>query len=138
MAIESIWNFGFIESCTDIKYFLLKLIVMKQAIIIFVTFCLAASLYAQQRVSETIITVNGNKNLQLSLDGRDYAIISSNISGNKTTISISNLEIRQHTLVVTRTGKNSNRSERISTTFNLRNRFLTSIIKHPEKYQTYG
>lgn len=74
-------------------------------------------------VSETIITVNGNKNLQLSLDGRDYAIISSNISGNKTTISISNLEIRQHTLVVTRTGKNSNRSERISTTFNLRNRF---------------
>ena len=96
---------------------------MKQAIIIFVTFCLAASLYAQQRVSETIITVNGNKNLQLSLDGRDYAIISSNISGNKTTISISNLEIRQHTLVVTRTGKNSNRSERISTTFNLRNRF---------------
>lgn len=80
-------------------------------------------MYAQQRVSETIITVNGNKNLQLSLDGRDYAIISSNISGNKTTISISNLEIRQHTLVVTRTGKNSNRSERISTTFNLRNRF---------------
>ncbi len=96
---------------------------MKQAMIFFVTFCLAVSIQAQQRGSEVLITINGNKNLQLSLDGRDYPVTSSSISGNKTTLSITNLDMQQHTLLVTRINENNNRSQRISVPFNLRNRF---------------
>lgn len=92
-----------------------------------VTICLGVSMYAQQQVSEVIITVHGNKNLQLSLDGRDYAVTGSNISGNKTTLSITNLGLQQHTLLVTRTNQNNNRTERISVPFNLRSRYDMNV-----------
>ena len=77
----------------------------------------------QRNANAVTITVNGNKNLQITVDGKDY-LLSNNISNdNKTAIAISDLESGQHTLEVTRTGQNANRSEKISTIFNLRRRY---------------
>jgi hypothetical protein len=69
------------------------------------------------------ITVNGNKNLQVSVDGRDYNLYGNVALGNKTTITLTNLQAGQHTFQANRTDQVTNRSDRIATTFNLRNGF---------------
>ena len=80
----------------------------------------ALSIYAQQNISALTITVNGNKNLQISVDGRNYSLDNSTAIGNKTTISLNNLEAGQHTFLATRTKQNINQQDRTSATFNLR------------------
>jgi len=70
--------------------------------------------------STVTITVNGNKNLQLSVDGKGYDLVSNIATGNKTTVTLTNLESGQHTFLLIRTEQNTNRSDRIATTFNLR------------------
>ena len=77
----------------------------------------------QRNINAVTITVNGNKNLQITVDGKDYLLNTNIANENKTTIAISDLESGQHTLQVTRTGQNANRSEKISTIFNLRRRY---------------
>ena len=41
------------------------------------------------------ITVNGNKNLQVTLDGNNYNLNNSTIEGNKTTLGCSNVPSNQ-------------------------------------------
>ncbi len=79
-----------------------------------------------RNMNAVTITVNGSKNLQITVDGKDYILNANNTNisnENKTTIRISDLESGQHTFQVTRTGQNVNRSEKISTIFNLRRRY---------------
>jgi len=77
----------------------------------------------QRNMNAVTITVNGNKNLQITVDGKDYLLNTNIANDTKTTIAISDLETGQHTFQVTRTGQNGNRSENISTIFNLRRRY---------------
>jgi len=93
---------------------------MKQVAIFFISFLTTLSIHAQQNTSVVTITVNGNKNVQISVDAKEYNPNSSNATGNKTTIALNSVNIGQHTLQFTRTDQNTNRSDRISTTFNLR------------------
>lgn len=81
------------------------------------------SVPVQRNMNAVTITVNGNKNLQITVDGKDYLLANSIANANKTTIAINDLESGQHTFQVTRTGQNTNRSEQISTIFNLRRRY---------------
>ena len=99
-----------------------KIIIMKQVSIFLISFFTALSVHAHREInaSAVTITVNGNKNLQISVDGRAYSLSNNTGAGNKTTIAVNNLEMGQHRLQVTRTRSNLNRSDRISTVFNLR------------------
>ncbi len=98
---------------------------MKQVSIYLLSFLAAISVYAHQNMdgSAVTITVNGNKTLQLYVDGKDYNLISNLVNGNKTTITINNLELGQHTLLFTGTGQKMDRAGSITTTFNLRHKF---------------
>jgi hypothetical protein len=98
---------------------------MKRVILIFssLLFTLSVLAYPLFTGSAVTITVNGNKNLQISVDGRDYNLYGNVVLGNKTTISLTNLQAGQHTFQAIRNDQNTNRSEKISTTFNLRNGF---------------
>jgi len=98
---------------------------MKQLPILFFGLLISFSVQAHKNIAGNILTVsiNGNKNLQVSFDGKDFNLSNSSILGNKTTIVLNNLEIGQHTLQITRTDLNTMRSDRISAPFNLRNNY---------------
>jgi uncharacterized protein YjiS (DUF1127 family) len=95
---------------------------MKQIAILLAGLLIALSVSAHNNkaASAVTITVNGNKNLQISVDGRDFSLLNNIATGNKTTISVTNLETGPHTFLVIRTDQYTNRSDKISTTFNLR------------------
>jgi len=93
---------------------------MKHISILLISFLTAFSVHAHVSTSAVTITVSGNKNLQLSVDGRSYTLSNGTATGDKTTFAFNNLEMGQHTLLITRVDLNTNRSDRISTTFNLR------------------
>jgi hypothetical protein len=98
---------------------------MKQLSILFFGLLISFSVLAHKNIAGNNLTVsiNGNKNLQVSIDGKDFNLSNSSILGNKTTIVLNNLEIGQHTLQITRTDLNTMRSDRISAPFNLRNNY---------------
>jgi len=96
---------------------------MKQTLFFILSVIAALSVQSQQSKNTVSMTVNGNKNLQIAVDGRDYNLNNSTTTGNKTTFAINNLEMGQHTLEVTRTEQYSGRSDRIYTIFNLRSGF---------------
>jgi len=95
---------------------------MKKISIFLAGLLIAFSVQAYNKIiaSAVTITVNGNKNLQISVDGREYNLVNNIATGNKTTISVNNLENGQHSFLAIRTDLNTNRSHRIATTFNLR------------------
>lgn len=92
---------------------------MKYYSLLLVSFLLAFSASAQQTNTVTI-TVDGNKNMQLSVAGREYTLSNGSSTGNKTTISLNNLEMGQQNFLLTRTDLNSNQTDRVETVFNLR------------------
>ena len=96
---------------------------MKQVSLLLISFLTVISFYAQQSTSTVTITVTVNKNLQFTIDRTDYTRTNSNTTGNKTIITITNLPIGQHAFQVIRTNLNTNRSDEISSLFNLRYRF---------------
>jgi hypothetical protein len=98
---------------------------MKQVFIFFIGLLITYSVHAHKNIDGNNLTVriNGNKNLQVSVDGRDFNLSSSSILGNKTTIVLNNLETGQHTLQITRTDLNTMRSDRISAPFILRSNY---------------
>ena len=98
---------------------------MKQvSIYLFILFT-ALSVHAQQPVSSSTVTISvyGNKNLRVSVDGKEYNLFNTIVSGSKSTLTINNLEMGQHTLLFNRTDQPSNRTGRINTSFNLRYKF---------------
>ncbi len=121
---------------------------MKRVYIFFVSLLTTLSVLAQyNNKSAVTITVNGNKNLQISVDGIDYDLYNNVAIGDKTTINIGDMESGQHTLQVIRTGQNNKRSEKISTIFNLRRRFDMLInvnangsleLMEKMKFRNYG
>ena len=98
---------------------------MKQLSIILISVLTMLSVTASPYINGDAVTISisGNKNLQVSIDGRDINAGSGTILANKTTIAINNLTMGQHTLQVTRTDMNSMRSGTITATFTLRNNF---------------
>lgn len=78
-----------------------------------------------QRTGAVYITVNGNKNLQVAIDGEVKTFVSNTSTStvNKTA-PITNLEAGMHTITFTVTGANNNRTaENMTTEFNLRRNF---------------
>jgi len=98
---------------------------MRQLSILFFSLLISFSVLAHKNVAGNNLTVsiNGNKNLQVSIDGKDFNLANGSILGNKTTFVLNNLELGQHTLQITRTDLNTMRSDRISAPFNLRNNY---------------
>ncbi|MGB5006952.1 MAG: DUF4476 domain-containing protein [Ferruginibacter sp.] len=93
---------------------------MKQLSAIVIFLFTALTIYAQQYSNDVTITVNGSKNLQIAVDGRNYDLTNSTLKGEKTSIAINNLVVGQHSLQVSRTDPDANNTEKISTVFNLR------------------
>jgi hypothetical protein len=93
---------------------------MKQSSILLISFLTALSINAQENISAVTISVNSTRTPQITVDGREYNLNNSTTADNKTTISLNNLQAGQHSLQVTRSNQNMNRSDRISTVFNLR------------------
>jgi len=102
---------------------------MKQLSLYIISILASLSVLAAPPVTtgSVTITVNGNKNLQVTLDGNNYNLNNSTIEGNKTTVALINLETGQHTLRITRTDQNTNKSDIISIQFNLRYAFEMQI-----------
>jgi hypothetical protein len=102
---------------------------MKQLSLYIISILTSFSLLAGSPLTteSVTITVNGNKNLQVTLDGNNYNLNNSTIAGSRTTISLINLETGQHSLRITRTDQNTNKSDIISIQFNLRYTFEMQI-----------
>jgi hypothetical protein len=93
---------------------------MKYYSILLVSFLITFSASAQQTNNTVTVTVDGNKNMQLSVGGRDYTLTNGSSTGNKTTITVNNLEMGQQNFLLTRTDLNSSQTDRVETSFNLR------------------
>ncbi len=91
---------------------------MKQVSIFIIGILAALTVYSQQKMN---VSVTGIKNLQVSLDGREFNLnTGAAIKGNSTTISINDLDTGRHILQVIRTDQNTNRPDIISTIVHLR------------------
>ncbi len=98
---------------------------MKKLSILLASIFTGLSVTAVPYINGDAVTINisGNKNLQVSIDGRDINSGNGTILANKTTIVINNLTMGQHTLQVTRTDMNSMRSGTTTAIFTLRNNY---------------
>src|SRR5687768_8538227 len=100
---------------------------MKNIFLLLSGIMITCSIHAQnsqsQRTGAVYITVNGNKNLQVAIDGDIKTFIStaSTSTVNKTA-PITNLEAGRHALTFTGTGANR-MAENMTTEFNLRRNF---------------
>lgn len=93
---------------------------MRQISFIVIGLLIALTIKSQQTTSVVSITVTGNRNLQVEIDGKGYSLTNSIITGNTTSLTISNLSTGQHNFRVTRTDMNTSTTEKISTIFILR------------------
>ena len=106
---------------------------MKSTAILFLSFLGFIPVYAQQNgvmstneryyANTVTVIVIGNKDLQLSVDGGQYISNSNATSGNTSTFNLNDLKAGYHTIVGTRTDPNTNKQERMSAAFQLRNGF---------------
>jgi len=100
-----------------------KIIVKLFLLNLFIFPCLLLSAQGNMRVTNKTsivsLTVNGSENLHVIVDSKESALYNNRVA-DKTSITYNNLEMGQHTLLVTRSAQNSNQQERISTIFNLR------------------
>jgi len=94
---------------------------MKQISLTILSFLVAFTIYSQQVINTVTIVIHGSNNIRVTVDGRNYNLNSSN--SNSATASITNLVAGQHSFLVSRTVQNTNTTEKISTSFNLRNGF---------------
>lgn len=91
---------------------------------IIITCCVQAQNRQSQKMSAVYITVNGDKNLQVAIDGDVQTFISNTSSTVSKTAPITNLEAGMHSITFTRTGTNNNRmADNMTTQFNLRRNF---------------
>lgn len=92
---------------------------MKQLFLFIISISTALAAFAQN-AGTTIIAVTGTQNLELSIDGKVYNLVNSNITDNKTTVVLDNLKPGQHSAVIRRTDAYSNQVEKVYPVFNLR------------------
>jgi hypothetical protein len=69
-------------------------------------------------ISAVSIEINGNRNLQVSVDGKIFDLRNSATSGTKTSIAFNNLGSGQHTIQITRTEAIPGIKETIPVLFN--------------------
>jgi Domain of unknown function (DUF4476) len=102
---------------------------MKLLAILFLTNVITSlSVYAQQNISAVTMEINGNRNLQVLVDGKVFNLTNSSTTGTKTGISFNNLGLGQHTIQVIRTEVIPGVKETIPVLFNLRYGFDMLII----------
>lgn len=82
-----------------------------------------AQLRQNQRTSSVYVTVSGNKNLQVTIDGTPYTLSSNGTSSKSNPIT--SLAAGMHSLTITKPANNNNnrRSNDVTTQFNLRRNF---------------
>ncbi len=102
---------------------------MKNIFLLLSGIIITCSIQAQnpqsQRVGAVYITVNGDKNLQVAIDGNVQTFSNSSSTGSVSKTSpITNLEAGMHSITFTRTGTSNNRTaDNMTTQFNLRRNF---------------
>ncbi|MBK7559674.1 MAG: hypothetical protein IPI54_16170 [Chitinophagaceae bacterium] len=64
---------------------------MKQLSAIVIFLFTALTIYAQQYSNDVTITVNGSKNLQIAVDGRNYDLTNSTLKGEKQALRLTTL-----------------------------------------------
>ena len=96
---------------------------MKSIYLVILGITMACSLQAQdwqnRRMGAVFVTVNGNKNLQVAIDGKVYSLPSAVSKIN----AINGLVAGMHELTITGTGDNNRRANNITTQFNLRRNY---------------
>lgn len=96
---------------------------MKKLSVFFLSLLAILSVNAQRRSSLTL-NLNGNTNAQVSVDGVSYNLSSNTSTIGRSVATIADLSSGQHTLQITRGAQyNGNRTDDVTTTFNLRNRY---------------
>ncbi|HEX2684125.1 MAG TPA: DUF4476 domain-containing protein [Ferruginibacter sp.] len=121
---------------------------MKRILLAILSITLAAGVHAQQwqnqRMGSVYITANGNKNLQVSIDGTNYNLSTTSSTVSKTN-AITGLVAGMHELKISGTGNNTRRVNNVTTQFNLRRNFDMNInvnadgsIELIEKRKGYG
>ena len=73
------------------------------------------------------LSVVGNKDLRLTVDGRDQLLANTVVTGNTSAGNIERIGNGQHTMQITRTNPNTNRLEQINTVFIMRKGFDLDI-----------
>lgn len=102
--------------------------------LIIIASCLTAMSVSAQNAITVNVTLNGNQNRELIVDGKTYpatAISNQSNTGvaNKSTVTITDLLPGQHQLQVARTNPNNNRRTTVTQkTFNLRSGFDLDIV----------
>lgn len=94
---------------------------MKQISLTIISILVAFTIYSQQVINTVTIVIHASKDIRVTVDGRNYNL--NNSTSNSATVSITNLVAGQHSFLVSRTVQNTNTTENISTSFNLRNGF---------------
>jgi len=99
---------------------------MKKIFLAVLGITMACTMQAQQRqnqrTSSVYITATGNKNLQVSIDGSVYNLIS-NGTTSKLNTPIVSLAAGMHSLTFTRPNNNNRRNNDVTTQFNLRRNY---------------
>jgi len=107
---------------------------MKKVSIFLVSCLMALSIGAQNNAGIVTIKIDGNRNKEVLVDGKSYAVsVNTDINSNTTTavnmpITINDLQTGQHTLQVVRSNTNNNNTSATNTvTFNLRSGYDLQI-----------
>ncbi len=99
---------------------------MKKIVYVLIAVWLSAPVQAQVSPQVTF-TVNGNKDLQLSIDGINHDLRQAVMNGTVTMIPVNNLNTGQHKYILARTLSANNKTERIAAVFYLRKGYDLSI-----------
>ena len=93
---------------------------MKYFFSLFAYFLLTLSVFAQRNTNQVNLTIIGNKDLRLLVDGRDQVLSNAVITGNSSSGNLERLNSGQHTLQISRTNLNTNRIEQVNANFVIR------------------
>ena len=93
---------------------------MKYFFSLFAYFLLTLSVFAQRNTNQVNLTIIGNKDLRLLVDGRDQVLANAVITGNSSSGNLERLNSGQHTLQISRTNLNTNRIEQVNANFVIR------------------
>lgn len=99
---------------------------MKKLFSFLVTCMIASYALAQVNSGTVSVSVTGNRNKQITVDGKLYTINNTNANSEQDVV-INNLAIGQHALQVIRTNPNSNKKSTTNTSFTLRSGYDLDI-----------
>lgn len=100
---------------------------MRSFFIILAFFALIMPVSAQRNRNQVNLTIIGNRDLRLTIDGRDQVLSNTVVTGNSTSGNLERISNGQHTLQISRTNLNTNRTEQINASFLIRRGFDLDI-----------